>query len=69
MKKVFAIEERENGFVIVRKLPESKTNYRELVAIFENQPDGSIIRTFSDGGFPNVKFPDLDTIMYWYGMK
>ena len=69
MKKVFAIEERENGFVIVRRFPESKTNYRELVAIFENQPDGSIVRTFSYKGLPNFWFPDLDAVKEWYGIK
>ena len=69
MEKTYAIEERENGFVIVEKHPESKVRPRVLEAIFENRPDGSIVRTFSFGGFPNLKFHDLDTVKKWYGIE
>ena len=67
--KTYAIENRESGFVIVRKFPESKTNYRELVAIFEYQPDGSIIRTFSYTGFPRLQFAGLDAVKEFYGIE
>ena len=71
-KPKLVIVPRENGFAIEkhRELRIVRQGIsRELVAIFKNQPDGSIIRTFTYKGFPNLEFPDLDTVKEWYGIE
>ena len=64
----YVIEPRDYGFAIVKHFPDSKRNYRELVAMFEPQPDGSIIRTFSYSGFPTMLFTGLVDVKMFYGI-
>lgn len=69
MKSRLVIELRDYGFAIVKHFLDSKRNYKELVAMFEPKPDGSIIRTFSYSGFPTMLFTGLDDVKRFYGIE
>ena len=68
MESKLVIEPRDGGFAIVKYQTIIRT-HRTFVALFETQPDGSLIRTLSCHGIKNLMFPDLESVKEWYGIK
>lgn len=71
-KPYLVLEPREDGYALIKYKPSSMVPgkiYKELVALFRNEPDGTITRTLTYRGFPNLKFANIEAVKDYYEME
>ena len=66
------LEPREDGYALIKYKPSLTVPgkiYKELIALFRNEPDGTITRTLTYKGFPNLNFASIEAVKDYYGME